>query len=148
MSWLSVRWSKGKVDRRWSCRSSSHTAEEQERRSRWHVCILCQAGQDTQQQQTTAKTTAQQWIWLLSLLNLTFKNLQFVLIIMVASFKFWSLFITVLPSVFKRAARKRREEVRGAEEVHEDENTATELPVDQVSLPTFSTAWCDHVIKC
>ncbi|XP_044023690.1 doublecortin domain-containing protein 2B isoform X2 [Siniperca chuatsi] len=38
---------------------------------------------------------------------------------------------TVQPSVFKRAARKRREEVRGAEEVHEDENTAIELPVDQ-----------------
>ncbi|XP_068437162.1 doublecortin domain-containing protein 2B isoform X2 [Clinocottus analis] len=35
------------------------------------------------------------------------------------------------PSVFKREARKRREEVRGAEVVHEDENTATELPVDQ-----------------
>ncbi|KAM7403198.1 hypothetical protein PAMA_003902 [Pampus argenteus] len=34
-------------------------------------------------------------------------------------------------SVFKRGARKRREEVRGAEEVQEDENTATELPVDQ-----------------
>uniref|UniRef100_A0A7N6C0U6 Doublecortin domain-containing protein n=1 Tax=Anabas testudineus TaxID=64144 RepID=A0A7N6C0U6_ANATE len=34
------------------------------------------------------------------------------------------------PSVFKRA-QKRREEVRGAEEVQEDENTATELPVDQ-----------------
>ncbi|XP_070698404.1 doublecortin domain-containing protein 2B [Pempheris klunzingeri] len=38
---------------------------------------------------------------------------------------------SVQPSVFKRATRKRREEVRGAEEVHEDENTATELPVDQ-----------------
>ncbi|XP_008294493.1 doublecortin domain-containing protein 2B [Stegastes partitus] len=38
---------------------------------------------------------------------------------------------SVQPSVFKRAARKRREEVRGAEEVQEDENTATELPVDQ-----------------
>uniref|UniRef100_A0A3P8TLE9 Doublecortin domain containing 2B n=1 Tax=Amphiprion percula TaxID=161767 RepID=A0A3P8TLE9_AMPPE len=38
------------------------------------------------------------------------------------------------PSVFKRAGRKRREEVRGAEEVQEDENTATELPVDQVSF--------------
>ncbi|KAI3367647.1 hypothetical protein L3Q82_026488, partial [Scortum barcoo] len=37
---------------------------------------------------------------------------------------------SVQPSVFKRAAR-RREEVRGAEEVREDENTATELPVDQ-----------------
>uniref|UniRef100_A0A3Q3WF63 Doublecortin domain-containing protein n=1 Tax=Mola mola TaxID=94237 RepID=A0A3Q3WF63_MOLML len=37
----------------------------------------------------------------------------------------------IQPSVFKRAARKRREEVRGAEEVHEDENTSTELPVDQ-----------------
>ncbi|KAL3968842.1 G protein-coupled receptor [Sarotherodon galilaeus] len=35
------------------------------------------------------------------------------------------------PSVFKSAAQKRREEVRGAEEVQEDENTATELPVDQ-----------------
>ncbi|KAM7375971.1 hypothetical protein PAMP_005725 [Pampus punctatissimus] len=34
-------------------------------------------------------------------------------------------------SVFKRGARKKREEVRGAEEVQEDENTATELPVDQ-----------------
>ncbi|XP_029349522.1 doublecortin domain-containing protein 2B [Echeneis naucrates] len=38
---------------------------------------------------------------------------------------------SVQPSIFKRAARKRREEMRGAEEVHEDENTATELPVDQ-----------------
>ncbi|XP_037603349.1 doublecortin domain-containing protein 2B [Sebastes umbrosus] len=38
---------------------------------------------------------------------------------------------SVQPIVFKRAARKRREEVRGAEEVHEDENTAIELPVDQ-----------------
>ncbi|XP_035465732.1 doublecortin domain-containing protein 2B isoform X2 [Scophthalmus maximus] len=38
---------------------------------------------------------------------------------------------SVQPSVFKRAARKRREEVRGAEVVQEDENTATELPVDQ-----------------
>uniref|UniRef100_A0A7N6B333 Doublecortin domain-containing protein n=1 Tax=Anabas testudineus TaxID=64144 RepID=A0A7N6B333_ANATE len=37
---------------------------------------------------------------------------------------------SVQPSVFKRA-QKRREEVRGAEEVQEDENTATELPVDQ-----------------
>ncbi|CAL9686564.1 unnamed protein product [Knipowitschia caucasica] len=38
---------------------------------------------------------------------------------------------TVRHSVFKRAGRKRREEVRGAEEVAEDENTATELPIDQ-----------------
>ena len=75
-------------------------------------------------------------------------SIHFVLIIMVAAFQFLFLFVTVLPSVFKRAARKRREEVRGAEEVHEDENTATELPVDQVSLTTRSTAWCDHVIKC
>ncbi|XP_028995485.1 doublecortin domain-containing protein 2B isoform X2 [Betta splendens] len=37
---------------------------------------------------------------------------------------------SVQPSVFKRAQR-RREEVRGAEVVQEDENTATELPVDQ-----------------
>ncbi|KAM9842930.1 doublecortin domain-containing protein 2B [Aulostomus maculatus] len=34
-------------------------------------------------------------------------------------------------SVFKSRTRKRREEVRGAQEVQEDENTATELPVDQ-----------------
>ncbi|XP_034087640.1 doublecortin domain-containing protein 2B isoform X2 [Gymnodraco acuticeps] len=38
---------------------------------------------------------------------------------------------SVQPSLLKRAARRRREEARGAEEVHEDENTATELPVDQ-----------------
>ncbi|XP_065152524.1 doublecortin domain-containing protein 2B isoform X2 [Paramisgurnus dabryanus] len=35
------------------------------------------------------------------------------------------------PSVFKASNRKMREEVRGAEEVAEDENTAVELPVDQ-----------------
>uniref|UniRef100_A0A3B4A926 Doublecortin domain-containing protein n=1 Tax=Periophthalmus magnuspinnatus TaxID=409849 RepID=A0A3B4A926_9GOBI len=40
---------------------------------------------------------------------------------------------TTQHSVFKRAGRKRREEVRGAEEVAEDENTATEIPIDQVS---------------
>lgn len=33
-----------------------------------------------------------------------------------------------------RGAAKTREEVQGAEEVQEDENTATELPVDQVSF--------------
>lgn len=44
------------------------------------------------------------------------------------------LFITVQPSVFKRTSRNRREEMRGAEEVLEDENTATEIPVDQVSF--------------
>ncbi|XP_054651416.1 doublecortin domain-containing protein 2B isoform X1 [Dunckerocampus dactyliophorus] len=38
---------------------------------------------------------------------------------------------TIHRSVFKPGARRRREEVRGAEEVQEDENTATELPVDQ-----------------
>ncbi|XP_039993681.1 doublecortin domain-containing protein 2B [Xiphias gladius] len=38
---------------------------------------------------------------------------------------------SVQPNAFRGAARKRREEVRGAEEVQEDENTATELPVDQ-----------------
>ncbi|XP_061651648.1 doublecortin domain-containing protein 2B isoform X1 [Phyllopteryx taeniolatus] len=38
----------------------------------------------------------------------------------------------VYRSFFKPGARRRRrEEVRGAEEVQEDENTATELPVDQ-----------------
>ncbi|TNN41832.1 Doublecortin domain-containing protein 2B [Liparis tanakae] len=35
------------------------------------------------------------------------------------------------PSVFRRAGRRRREEARGAEEVQEDEDTRTELPVDQ-----------------
>nr|XP_020446399.1 doublecortin domain-containing protein 2-like isoform X2 [Monopterus albus] len=38
---------------------------------------------------------------------------------------------SVQPSIFKRTTRKRREEMRGAEEVEEDENTVTELPVDQ-----------------
>ncbi|XP_037096943.1 doublecortin domain-containing protein 2B [Syngnathus acus] len=38
----------------------------------------------------------------------------------------------VFRGVFKPGARRRRrEEVRGAEEVQEDENTATEIPVDQ-----------------
>uniref|UniRef100_H3DIS0 Doublecortin domain containing 2B n=1 Tax=Tetraodon nigroviridis TaxID=99883 RepID=H3DIS0_TETNG len=39
--------------------------------------------------------------------------------------------ITVQPSMLKTAARKRREDAAGAEEVREDENTAVELPVDQ-----------------
>ncbi|XP_037833717.1 doublecortin domain-containing protein 2B isoform X3 [Kryptolebias marmoratus] len=38
---------------------------------------------------------------------------------------------SVKPSVFRGAAKARREEAQGAEEVKEDENTATELPVDQ-----------------
>lgn len=37
--------------------------------------------------------------------------------------------------MFKTAARSRREEAPGAEEVHEDENTAVEIPVDQVTPP-------------
>ncbi|KAJ7989256.1 hypothetical protein DPEC_G00317600 [Dallia pectoralis] len=40
------------------------------------------------------------------------------------------------PSVFKGAVRRRREEVRGAEEVQEDHNTAVELPVDQKDADT------------
>lgn len=39
-------------------------------------------------------------------------------------------------SVFKGVGR-RREEVRGAEEVAEDESTAVELPVDQVGNLTL-----------
>ncbi|XP_059373241.1 doublecortin domain-containing protein 2-like isoform X1 [Carassius carassius] len=35
------------------------------------------------------------------------------------------------PSVFKASKSRMREEVRGAEEVTEDENTAVELPIDQ-----------------
>ncbi|XP_073689921.1 doublecortin domain-containing protein 2B [Garra rufa] len=35
------------------------------------------------------------------------------------------------PSVFKASQSRMREEVRGAEEVAEDENTAVELPIDQ-----------------
>uniref|UniRef100_A0A8C1SJ31 Doublecortin domain containing 2B n=1 Tax=Cyprinus carpio TaxID=7962 RepID=A0A8C1SJ31_CYPCA len=35
------------------------------------------------------------------------------------------------PSVFKASKSRMREEVRGAEEVAEDENTAVELPIDQ-----------------
>lgn len=54
--------------------------------------------------------------------------------------KFLFVFVTVQRSVFKRAARRRREEMRGAEEVHEDENTATELPVDQVSFTVLSAS--------
>uniref|UniRef100_A0A3B4UYH6 Doublecortin domain containing 2B n=1 Tax=Seriola dumerili TaxID=41447 RepID=A0A3B4UYH6_SERDU len=61
-----------------------------------------------------------------------------VLAILKAAAAFRCLFITVQPSVFKRAARRRRDEVRGAEEVKEDENTATELPVDQVNVPVIS----------
>ncbi|XP_013870693.1 doublecortin domain-containing protein 2B isoform X2 [Austrofundulus limnaeus] len=38
---------------------------------------------------------------------------------------------SIKPSKFRGAAKTRREEVQGAEEVQEDENTATELPVDQ-----------------
>ncbi|KAM4543229.1 doublecortin domain-containing protein 2B isoform 2-T3 [Odontesthes bonariensis] len=38
---------------------------------------------------------------------------------------------SVQQSIFKRAGQKKREEAQGAEEVQEDENTATELPVDQ-----------------
>lgn len=37
--------------------------------------------------------------------------------------------------MFKTAAGKRREEVPGTEEVREDENTAVEIPVDQVTPP-------------
>lgn len=37
--------------------------------------------------------------------------------------------------MFKTAARKRGEEAPGAEEVREDENTAVEIPVDQVTPP-------------
>lgn len=40
-------------------------------------------------------------------------------------------------SVFKGVGR-RREEVRGAEEVAEDESTAVELPVDQVGTLIFT----------
>lgn len=41
-------------------------------------------------------------------------------------------------SVFKASESSIREEVRGAEEVAEDENTAVELPIDQVHLsPSF-----------
>ena len=63
-----------------------------------------------------------------------------VLIIITAA-ALWCLFITVLPSVFKPVRRKRREEARGAEEVHEDENTVTELPVDQVQSSYCTYNW-------
>ena len=52
--------------------------------------------------------------------------------------------MTVQQSAFKRAGQKKREEARGAEEVQEDENTATELPVDQVSLDHL---WDTFVFK-
>lgn len=41
------------------------------------------------------------------------------------------------PSVFKASDNRMREEVRGAEEVPEDANTAVELPVDQVFFSFF-----------
>lgn len=47
------------------------------------------------------------------------------------------------PSVFKASDNSMREEVRGAEEVPEDENTAVELPVDQVLL-SFSVISFPH----
>ncbi|XP_062252823.1 doublecortin domain-containing protein 2B [Platichthys flesus] len=50
----------------------------------------------------------------------------------------------VQPSIFKRAARKRREEMRGAEEVEEDENTATEIPVDQRVAETVEDEEGNH----
>uniref|UniRef100_A0A3Q2QDF0 Doublecortin domain containing 2B n=1 Tax=Fundulus heteroclitus TaxID=8078 RepID=A0A3Q2QDF0_FUNHE len=48
--------------------------------------------------------------------------------------KFCCVFVTGKPSAFKGEEQTNREEVQGAEEVQEDENTATELPVDQVSF--------------
>uniref|UniRef100_A0A3B3UE32 Doublecortin domain containing 2B n=1 Tax=Poecilia latipinna TaxID=48699 RepID=A0A3B3UE32_9TELE len=43
-------------------------------------------------------------------------------------------FVTGKPGVLKAEERTNREEAQGAEEVQEDENTATELPVDQVGI--------------
>lgn len=48
--------------------------------------------------------------------------------------------------MLKTAARKRREEAPGAEEVREDENTAVEIPVDQVT-PPFNKLGKFHVIN-
>lgn len=45
-------------------------------------------------------------------------------------------------SVFK-SVEKKREEVRGAEEVAEDESTAVELPVDQVVTPRLHSLSTD-----
>ncbi len=44
------------------------------------------------------------------------------------------------PSVFKASESMMREEVRGAEEIAEDENTAVELPIDQVHLSSSVTS--------
>ncbi|XP_016889425.1 doublecortin domain-containing protein 2B isoform X2 [Cynoglossus semilaevis] len=52
---------------------------------------------------------------------------------------------SVKPSVFKRAGRRRREEVRGAEEVQEDENTAVEIPVDQRAAETVETEEVNNI---
>lgn len=46
--------------------------------------------------------------------------------------------------MFKASERRMREEVRGAEEVAEDENTAVELPIDQVHL---SSSVSSHLIS-
>uniref|UniRef100_A0A672K533 Doublecortin domain containing 2B n=1 Tax=Sinocyclocheilus grahami TaxID=75366 RepID=A0A672K533_SINGR len=48
------------------------------------------------------------------------------------------------PSVFKASKSRMREEVRGAEEVAEDENTAVELPIDQVHLYTLKNTGVFH----
>lgn len=138
-----VWWPEGEVDRWRSCSLSSHAAKRRERGDRRDVCVLRQAGQDPQQQ-TAAETASRQRVWwgspkllFISLLKKKIKSrFSFA-----CSFVGWFVKkadtcfrpITVQPSVFKRASRRRREEVRGAEEVHDDENTVTELPVDQVS---------------
>uniref|UniRef100_A0A3B5L644 Doublecortin domain-containing protein n=1 Tax=Xiphophorus couchianus TaxID=32473 RepID=A0A3B5L644_9TELE len=52
----------------------------------------------------------------------------------IEKFYYNSIFVTGKPGVLKGEDQTNREEAQGAEEVQEDENTATELPVDQVSI--------------
>uniref|UniRef100_A0A3B3BW11 Doublecortin domain-containing protein 2-like n=1 Tax=Oryzias melastigma TaxID=30732 RepID=A0A3B3BW11_ORYME len=47
---------------------------------------------------------------------------------------FFYIFATVYSNIFQKEVQNSKEDLEGAEEVQEDENTATELPVDQVSF--------------
>lgn len=126
-----VRLSEDKVDRRWRCGSCSGAAEEQKTEGPRVLCVLRQTGQDRQQQKAP-ETTSRQRFQLGSVTVIVWYRTE---IIMKLQWDDADLIIIVQPSMFKTAAQKRRDQVPGAEEVHEDENTAVEIPVDQVTPP-------------
>lgn len=51
-------------------------------------------------------------------------------------------YISAQSSVFHGALRKRREETQGAQQVAEDEDTAVELPLDQVTFSLGTMMVC------